>query len=99
MGKYNPALEWGLGIIYLVLIIWGLWHLGGWLYIEAMSLTPKKLAIGSIALTAIPFTFLIIFGIAGQQNAMTVSGALTMLAISISGLGLLVSGVWYLMST
>ena len=98
MSKYHPALEWGLGIIYLVLIIWGVWHLGGWLFNEAMSLTPKKLAIGSIVLTAIPFAFLIIFGIAGQQNAMTVSGALTMLAISISGLGLLVSGVWYLMS-
>ena len=61
MDKYHPALDWGLGVIYLVLIIWGLWHLGGWLFNEVMSLTPKKLAIGSIVLTAIPFTFLIIF--------------------------------------
>lgn len=86
MGKYHPALEWGL------------WHPGGWLLNEAMSLTPKKLVIGSIVLTAIPFTFLIIFGIAGQQNAMTVSGILTMLSFSITVPALLVSGIWYLMS-
>ena len=99
MGKYHPALEWGLGIIYLALIIWGLWNLGGWLSSEAMSLTPKKLAIACIVLTAIPLALLLIFGIAGQQNAMTVFGALTVLAFSISGLGLFISSVWYLLSS
>jgi len=98
MGKYHPALEWGLGTIYLALIIWGLWHLGGWLFVEAMNLTPKKLAVASLLLTAIPFAFLIVFGVAGVKNAMHVSGAITVLSFWLSLPGLVAATVWYVVS-
>jgi len=98
MGKYHPALEWGLGFVYLVLILFGAWKLGGWLFNEMQSFTPKKLAIMSLMLTTIPLVLLIVFGIADIKDAMHVSGVLTVLSFWISGPGLLAAGVWYLMT-
>jgi len=97
MGKYHPALEWGLGILYLVLILFGLWKFGGWMYIEMQSFTPKKLALTSLSLTVIPFILLIIFGMTGAKNAMHVSGALTILSFWLSGPGMVAAGVWFLL--
>jgi len=96
MDEQNQILQWIVGSVLLLLIMYGFWNGASWLF-EVLHLTPKNLALVSLSLTLIPFVLLIIFGMTGAKNAMHVSGALTILSFWLSGPGMVAAGVWFLL--
>jgi len=96
MEKYHPALQWGLGLIYLALIIFGLWKGGSWLFANMSSLTPGKLAITSLFIVGVPFVLTLILAATTDNAANSTIAYLTIGAASIALLGLMVSAAWYL---
>jgi len=95
--KLNPV-QWVLVLSVWALILYGLWQIGGWMLSEVMNLTPKKLAMTSLLITAIPFCFLILFGVTGITNAMHLSGALTLLSFWLSVPAMIIAAIWYLVA-
>lgn len=95
MEKYHPLLEWTLGIIYLVLIVIGLWKFGGWALASLSTLTPGKLAITSLFIVGVPFVLTLILAAATDNAANSTIAYLTVGAASIAFLGLMASAVWY----
>lgn len=61
---------------------------------DIIELTPKTLAIISVCITLFPVILLIITGVSGNQEGMTLFGSLSVLALPISIIGLFFSLAW-----
>lgn len=61
---------------------------------DLIELTPKTLAIISACITLLPVIALIITGVSGNREGMTLFGSLSVLALPISIIGLFFSLAW-----
>ena len=93
----EKILERIVGFFILMALLYGMWHGAIWLYNYMSELTPARLALFCITVTGIPFVFLIVLGVTGENEPMQIAGMLTMASLSFITIpGLAVSSVWYL---
>jgi len=87
-----------VGAVMLVLILYGLWKGASWVFIEAMGLTPLKLAIASLFVIFTPIVLTLILFAAADNAANSTAAYLSIGVMPIGVLGLVVSGIWHLMT-
>jgi len=87
-----------VGTAILLLILYGLWKGGSWVFFEAMDLTPSKLAIASLFVIVTPIVLTLILFTAADNAANSTVAYLSIGVMPIGVLGLVVSGIWHLMA-
>lgn len=96
----EKTIERIVGFFILTALLYGMWHGAIWLYHYMSELTPARLVLFCISVTGIPFIFLVVLGVAGENEAMQIAGILTMASLSFITIpGLAISGVWYLVQS
>jgi|GEM_PF-6280476 len=93
--KIKYTANWILGVLLLLLILYGIYKGAAWVF-QNVDMTPKNLAIGSLAMIFLPIILTIALA-AQSKNAYTSSpAAYSVMVLPVGILGLVVSGVWYL---
>lgn len=86
-----------LGALLFVLILVGLYKGGAWI-IQNIDMSPKSLAMASLALIVFPIALTIV--LATQSRSAYTSGpaAYAVMVLPLGIFGLVVSGAWYLLA-
>lgn len=87
-----------VGTVLLMLILYGLWKAGSWVFVEVMDLTPTKLAIGSLFVICTPIVLTLILFATTDNAANSGMAYLSIGILPIGVLGLVISGIWHLMA-
>lgn len=85
-----------LGVLLLMLLLFGIYKGGAWIF-HNVDMTPKSLAVASLALIFLPIT--LTMALASQTKSAYTSGpaAYAVMVLPVGILGLVASGAWYLL--
>ncbi len=86
-----------IGLATLAIICTALFFGAAWLFSLLKNLTPKTLSLASLGLIVVPVIVMAVyFQIAKEDTGAAAYGVIAMLGVQLGIVGLMVSGVWYL---
>jgi len=86
-----------IGLVTLAIICIALFFGAAWLFSLLKNITPKTLSLASLGLIVVPLIVMAVyFQVAKEDSGAAAYGVIAMLIAQLGIVGLMASGVWYL---